>query len=445
MKYHKHAFSYGGLFVLLLVMTACNKVDITFGASASATDPNITYFDNYKVDIATYKPDSFLTSGHQDFALGYHYDSVFGVIKAGAFAQVDLPAVNPLLNVTDAIVFDSLQLLIKPSGAFYGDSARPVKISVFRLNQNIKRDDNTDSYYNTSTFGYDPTPIGQQTVSLYGKSGTAISIRLSDALGAELLSKFKNNDNDISTQDNFISYLKGFYINTDSVVTNSIAYFKGGTDSLLIQLNYHQNGVTPEAKTLIFNYDQAKQFSNIGFRYTNSRFAAFTNNKTQLIPSASSGNQSFLNSNLGSEIKVSFPTLLNLKELHPYIKVVKAELVIKPDIKSSTFPYQLPSALNIHSTDDTNIYLYGLYETGLSTQTLQTGNLVTDFLYGENTYYSYDITSFINNKIAEGASSTSALLLHNSLSNQEDGLQRLILNDQNNNRPIQLKLYVLGL
>lgn len=211
----------------------------------------------------------------------------------------------------------------------------------------------------------------------------------------------------------------------------------------MLRLNYHQNGVTPEAKTIDFKYNTTKQFSNITFRHTNSNFSAFINKKEQLVPSTASGNQSFLNSNLSAAIKISFPTLLSLKELHPYVKVVKAILVIRPDAASYTYPYTLPATLELYATDATNGLLSGILDANNSS--LQTGNLVTDYLYNENTYYSFDITSFINTKMSEGQSSTSALLLHTSLANADGGLQRLIVNDQNNNRPIELKLYVLGL
>lgn len=207
MKYLKACCGWYSL-LLLLLLSSCDKVDITFGATASAGDPNITYFDNYKTDIATYKLDSFITSNHKVFSAGYHIDPVFGVVKAGAFAQIDLPSTNPLLNVTETIVYDSLQLLIKPSGAFYGDSAKPVKFAVYRLTENIKKDDGTDNYYNTSSFGYNPTAIGQQTVNLYGKSGSIVSIKLADALGQELLAKFKSNDFDINTRKTLSTILK---------------------------------------------------------------------------------------------------------------------------------------------------------------------------------------------------------------------------------------------
>ena len=76
---------------------------------------------------------------------------------------------------------------------------------------------------------------------------------------------------------------------------------------------------------------------------------------------------------------------------------------------------------------------------------MQTGNLVVDYIYGEGTQYTYDITSFINAKISEGEFSKSALLLSSTLSNYDAGIQRLIINNQKGSRPIQLQLFVLGL
>ncbi len=430
--------------ILAVLISSCEKVNVEFGESSLEADPNITFLDNYKVDIATFKLDSFVTSSNQVLSLGYHYDPVFGVAKAGSYVQLKLPASNPLLNQTLAVTFDSLELILKPSGEFYGDSARPFKINVYRLSQNIANSSGIESFYNTTSFAYDPATIGQQTVSLYGRSGTAVHIRLSDILGQELLTKFKNNHDDISTEERFINYFKGMYMNTDSVITNSLAYFSAPADSMLIRLNYHDNGLFPEKKHIDFNYTSTKQFNNLNFRHTNPNFAAFVNKKAQLISSIASGNQSYLNSNLGAYIKISFPTILNLKELHPYIRIVKAELVIKPDVKSYTYPYQLPETLNLSTTDENNYPLLAFFESDNSTR--QTGKLFVDRLFGENTNYSYDITGYINTLVAEGQFSKSAILLSTSVSGYDTGLQRLILNDQNSNKTsVQLKLYVLGL
>jgi Domain of unknown function (DUF4270) len=267
MTYCKKISQYFYLWALLLLMASCDKVDITFGTTSSEDDPNITFFDNYETSIATYKTDSFITSLHEVLSLGYHRDAVFGVVKAGSYVQVNLPATNPVANKT--VVFDSLELLIKPSGEFYGDSTKPIKINVYRLTQNIKDAVNGDVYYNSSSFAYDPVNIGEQMVNLNNKSGTTVRIRLWDALGQELLTKFKTSDDDISSAEKFIDYFKGLYISTDSTVTNLLAYFSAPADSPLLRLTYHEAGLFPEKKQLDFSYTSAKQFNNISFRVIN--------------------------------------------------------------------------------------------------------------------------------------------------------------------------------
>lgn len=425
-----------------ILFSSCDKVDIEFASADTASDPNITYYDNFPVDIATYKPDSFITSGHNIIVAGYHSDTALGVMNASSFVQLDLPSANPVLNVNAA--YDSLELLLRPSGQFYGDSTQPVTFKIFQLAKNINTDAG-DTYYNTSSFAYLPAPIAQKTVLLNAKTSAVIRIKLSDITGQDIFDKFKTGDNAVASSEKFIDYFKGLYITTDSLQTNTVAYFTALADSAVLQLHYHENGLFAEKKQLDFKYTTAKQFNKIGFRFTKAGFTALNTSTAKLLNSTETGNQAALNTACYSTIKISFSGLLTLKEQHPYIKVVKALLVIRPDIKSYTFPYQLPQTLYLHRTDNTNSTGLGIYEESGTTAALQTGNLQVDYVYGENTQYSYDITSFINDKIAEGAFSQSALLLRSSLENADAGLQRLFINNQKNSRSIQLKLYVLGL
>ncbi len=442
MSHRKHSNLFFSLFFLILLFASCEKVNINFGETVSETDPNITYIDSYKAEIATFKTDSFLTSSHSVFCLGYHADPDFGVMRATAFAQINLPTSNTVSN-TNAI-FDSLELIIKPTGEFYGDSNVTMKLSVHRLTETILNTEKGDYFYNTSSFLYDPVPIGERAINLYGRSGTSVSVKLSDQLGREWLEKLKTNATEVSSYEAFLEYFKGICITSDSVQTSSLAYFTPVSDSMLIRLTYHEPGLDPAKKYLSFSYAAARQFNQISFRPGNANFSAFISNKTQLIASTASGNKAYINTAAGTMIKISFPDLLTLKERHPYVKVLKAVLLVKPDNHSSVFPYLLPAELNLYTTDENNAPINGIYD-GNTVPALQTGSLYIDALYGENTSYSYDITSFINSKLAEGQFSKSALLLSPSVSSLDAGLQRLIANNETAGNSVQLKLYVLGL
>ena len=142
-------------------------------------------------------------------------------------------------------------------------------------------------------------------------------------------------------------------------------------------------------------------------------------------------------------VKINIPDLLSLKELHPFVQVLKAELILRPAPGTYSYPYQLPPALSLYSTDESNALTAQL--TDASGQSTLTGDLVIDLLYGEQTFYSFDITSFIKSVISEGQFSKSALMLTASSGTSETSLERLVINDQTLAKGIQLKLHVLGL
>jgi len=423
------------------ILSSCDKVNVTLD-DGETVDPNITYFANYKTEIATYKPDSFLTSSHKIFCVGTHTDPVFGKITASSYAQIALPLSNKVLS--QDVLFDSLELIIKSTGSFYGDSTLPFRIQAYQLTENIINTVSSNTFYNTTAFLYNPVPIGAQTFNLNGRTGEVMHMRLSASIGNDLLNKFKGGDDAISTEENFINYFKGIMIAPDNSVTNTVGFFNAATDTALLRLHYHKNVVYSDPGYMDMNFTTEKQFNHISFDHSSSLLAGiFLQNTHQLLSSTDTYRQSFLNNNLGSSIKISFPTLLDLKELHPYIKVIKAELLIKPDTKTLRVPYELPKTLYLYTTDATNSILGFVADP--VTGGIQSGSLVVDHLYAENTSYYFDVTSFINAKITEGSFSTSALLLSGSYSSEDAGMQRLIINDQGSSNGIQLKLYLLGL
>ncbi len=430
------------LFATLLLLTGCTKTDVRFADNSSANDPNIIYYENYPVDIATYKIDSFITSGHNALTIGYHNDASFGSIHASGYAEISFPAENPLKN--QDVIFDSLVILLKPQGDYYGDTTVPVHFIVNKLSENIKNTDEENiNFYNTRTFATDPVPAGEKNVLVRPGKDTSICIRLSDTFGQELFQKFKTNATDIQNETSFLKYLKGLRISVDTATTNTLYYFTVAADSLVMQLHYRQNATFYQEKTFDFKINTQKQCNFIRFNHLNTALSVFTPYKKQLKESKLTANMAYLNSNLGSTIKISFPSLFSLKELYPYVQIMKAELLIKPSSGTYSYPYQLPPELNLYVTDDGNSPISVL--TDVTGQTALTGDLSIDKLYGVNTKYTYDITTYIKALIAEGIFSNSALLLVSPSGTTESTLDRLVVNDQVLGNGIQLKLYVLGL
>lgn len=430
------------LLVMVCLLSSCIKEPIAIIDNEDGNDPNISYFDNYKVDIATYKLDSFITSANTTFSIGRHRDPYFGVLSAGAYAQINLPADNPVRN--KSVTFDSLVVILRPGGDYYGDTLLPFTIRAHRLLQNIENEEAANLYfYNSRKVIYDQSVIGNLTTSIRPRRNADIRLRLPDALGQEWLLKLKNNNTDIQSNENFINYFKGLYFGTDTLTVNSIYYFKPHNDKNIIRLYYHVNGAFVQEQFLDFTVSNTQQFNHLAYSHAGTNLSGFTPFKKQLRKSSQTGKQAYLNSNMGSYIKVNFPDILQLKELHPYVKVMKAELVVTPTPGTYRYPYRLPEIVYLYTTDDGNALNSVIIDP--FTQAPLTGNLVVDRLYGEKTRYTYDITGFINTLVAEGRFSKLALMLAPSTESLSTQLQRLIINDQNLNYGIQLKLYLLGL
>jgi len=427
--------------VLCLPFFSCDKVDVTFADSANENDPNVSYHEDYKVNIETLKADSFVTSGHNVFMVGTHTNTSFGKISANSYAEIQFPSDNSLKSKN--VVFDSLELTLTPNGNYYGDTTAPFKLSVYQLAEKIENEDESNtSFYYPRTFAYNPVAIGQTITTIQPNRKKEITIRLSDAIGQEWLTKLKNNTTEIQSQEAFTDYFKGICIATDSVFNKTLYYFASPDTSTIIRLHYKEKGATVVEKELAFKYVAAKQFNNIRYNFTGTPFASFSSFKKQVKGSDVMANKAYINNNIPCYTKITFPNLLSLKELYPFIKIIRAELEIKPSPGTYNYPYTLPSALQIYvSNSDNNFDGYVMDVSGST----QNGNLAFDNLYGENTRYTFDVTNFVTTVLNEGRFSTKAIFVGARSQLNDDETSRLIINDQQGQNGIKLKLYVLGL
>ena len=201
------------------------------------------------------------------------------------------------------------------------------------------------------------------------------------------MDKFQSDEDSVQSNDDFVKYLPGIYIESDISVTKNIFYFNLAHDSSIMRLHYHLNKTFAEEKYLDFPINIAHHFNHITRNNTGTLLSVFTPHKKQLINSSSTGNKAYLHNNMGCYIKINFPTILSIKELHPYIKVLGAQLVITPSPGAYKYPYQLPAVLNLYVTNEYNT----LNSVISDLQSAVTGNLYIDELYCENTAYTYDI------------------------------------------------------
>ena len=220
----------------------------------------------------------------------------------------------------------------------------------------------------------------------------------------------------------------------------------GFHDSLIMRLHYHETDVFTENKFLDFTFynNDNKQFNQVKTDRTGTPVSVFNSTNKEVV-STSTGNSAYIQTLTGFMAKIKFPTLRSLLLRPDYLKILKAELVIKPVKNSYNAITPLPPKLSAVTTDQSNTLGTPLSSTASGSAITQTGNLIIDPLYNENTSYTYDITSYLQQQILISSANQNGLLLVPPVPASISSLNRVIIGDQKNTQgSIQLKVYYVS-
>jgi hypothetical protein len=389
------------LLVGAVAAVGCTKADINYGSQfAGNTYTNLVMVDSLTIETSTVLVDSFVTSGSGAAVLGSYKDAKFGQINAESYFQLQEP------SFTDKYVsYDSLELVLKPNSTWYGDTTQPLQLSAYRLDANILNGTNTN-FYNNEQIAHEATALGSKSFIYYPHNTDTIAIRLDDNLGRELFNKLLNNDANVATTDAFLDYFKGICIAAKQ--TNAFVF--GCKDSIEMRLHYTEtSSAVPQSKIALFSlYNNAKQFNHISIDRSGTALEGL-DSKTKYLSSTATGNQAFMQYITGTMVKIRIPYIRSLLQLPDFVKITKASLFVKPVVGTYEGYYSLPDSLQLSETDKNNQLSYtDLTYSGGSTQY---GEFNRDYLYEENTGYTYDLSTYLTQQLAITENNENGLLI----------------------------------
>jgi hypothetical protein len=273
----------------------------------------------------------------------------------------------------------------------------------------------------TTTYNVRPATLDTIAITLNG-----------DSTGRDLFEKFTSGAVEIQNNTDFLNYFKGLAISGNS--SNSMV--GAFNDTVQMRLYYH----APDGSNytyLSFSFiNPLNEFNNISVNRTGTAIAALSSTN-RVLPSSATGNAGYDQYITGSMVKITFPYLQNLLVLKNFVRIVKAQLLVKP-VKNTFAPlYLLPPQLTLAQTDITNFI-------GNDIPGAQTGNLFYDYLNGTGTGYSYDVTGYLQNQITipdlNNVYGFGLLLLP---PNQTDILNRIVVGDirQTQNYATEVQIY----
>jgi Domain of unknown function (DUF4270) len=426
-------------------MSSCEKTPIQFGQSyVDNSFSNIVLVDTFSTQLSTVFYDSIPTTGSGTILAGNYDDPVFGKISASSFFELSPPANSQTIAAN--AVFDSLKLILIPNKSYYGDTTIPLQLSVYQIRNQIIFPLYQSQFYNTTDFPVNQDPLGSVNTLYYPNITDTLFIRLADTTGQSLFNMIVNNDYIIQSTNYFLPYFSGLKITpTGNNNMNAIFGFK---DSTTMRLYYHYTDAFVENKFIDFKFYNVDntQFNQVRDDRTGTPVAGFNSNNPTLtseVPSSVTGNTVFLQYLTGFVPKIRFPSIRDLLLRIDYAQILKAQLVISPVLNSFSPTMDLPPSLLAYTTDQNDLFQSPLLSP--SGTGYQSGNLVEDYLYNQNTTYTYDVTSYLQQQIAIGYYNQNGLLLSPLSPGNISSFNRAVFGDMYNPKgSIQLKLYYVS-
>ena len=202
-------FALGGL-MLCLGLFSCYDENGTYGSDLVDSAFRNVRIDTSTVVVTSVLIDSLETSGKNVALVGRYKHSLWGVVSSHSFIAYERPSYGT--DPDETVVLDSLVLSLAFDGRFVGDTTLQQTLSIYQLTEKIVLNDN-GYLYNNSSVSYAPEALAVCSFKPKPKGGEKLEVRLPDALGQDLLSRFHAQDQAVS-EERFEDYFKGVAIRT---------------------------------------------------------------------------------------------------------------------------------------------------------------------------------------------------------------------------------------
>lgn len=424
----------GSILLMLLLLCfsySCYDTNNNFGDSLVDTSFRNVVVDTNTVVVTTSKIDSLETSGKSTILLGKYTHSLWGKLISRSYIPYNRPTYST--DGEETVVLDSLVLILSHKGYFAGDTTQSNQFNIHLLTEKIVLNDN-GYLYNNSSFAYDPDPIGQYSYKPEPGDTTRFEIRLSDKLGEELLARFHTRDPSVTESEWFEEYFKGIVIIPEEEMCESIIAYSVGDTLGALALRYH----------LVDDWETEKEL--LITPYTNTQFNNIRQDcaDTILDPSQSEmssnelQNRGFLMGGAGWLTILEFPHLNNLLHEGERVDIHTAYLKIYPDPGSYGGYNALPDSIYLYITDENNVVTDAV--TDYLGEQVQSGVLVEDDVFRENTYYYFDVSTFMQQELGAIGMYKHKLQLVFDATTYTETVKNMTFFDQEGELPIVLQL-----
>ena len=382
----------------------CSDDYTELGNRWTEVNSRLIVIDTCTVDLSTSILDSIVTSAGNVIYAGFRESVYWG--KTGlstylTFKTTEDFSESSTPEYSREYLFDSLTLYLTPNGTFCGDTLKSMTLSVSRLTEEVELNDESELYAH-SEFGHEDTPLSSLTFMPKPLRGRPVELRLDDGLGEELLDKVISSDAEVEDDDSFKEWFKGLVVEAEET-SGSIVGFSSSDSLSMMKLYYrYRDYAEPVSDTLTFKIDTTVMFTHVSSDLSGTEMEGIRD-EPEGMDSDDTGDMVFVSGILGIYTRIGFPYLNDLRSISSHCKAASATLTVWPlegSYCKSDYSF-MPESLNLYVSDENNISTGGAIY-GSDGETLQTGSLTYDeMMFPESTYYTYDITDFINEQFGK--------------------------------------------
>lgn len=389
--------------------------------------------DTSTVTVTALLIDSLETSGKSLVMLGEYTHPVWGKISSSSYVAYNCPSYTT--DIDAQVVLDSLVLSFNYGGYYVGDTLPAQRINIHKLTEKVRLNDN-GYLYNTSSFAYETEPLATSTFIPRPQSGEKLLVRLLDEMGQDFLTRFHKRDIQVSS-DYFEDYFKGLVVIPEVTGNQSLLSFQVADSSATLVLHYHIIDEKENEQVLTFTPNTTTQFNHIDHDRTGTIMEPFPAGQKE-IPSALLDNRGVLFGGLGWYTRLEFPFINNILMQGEQVAIESALLKIYPEPGTFSGTNALPDSIYLYIADENNVVTDAV--TDYLGTAVQSGTLVKDDTYDENTYYYFDITDFMQQELGAFGMYKHNLQLVFNEDTYTTSFRNLTFSDQQGRSPIVLQL-----
>ena len=367
-------------FIGIILLSSCKKEFTNVGDGLESGSLSQHQTDTFTLQTYTEVVDSLKTDETAVSLLGSYVDPTFGKVDCGIVTQVRMSSVAPEFGPTATLVMDSVVLALKYTSINFYANIEPIKVEVYRLNEDIDRENGTYYAFNTPvTTGPNLVLLGSEVITpdivkeqIVGTDTLSahLRIKLDPSFGDDMVAG--KDAGNFASDESFATFFKGLVIKVDGsslgIGQGCVLYFSLEHSLSNLTMYFHDSGDNI-AKTFTFNINAKCA------RYNDIKFDRTGTHVEQVLLDPTKGSEAFYMQGSSLRAAVKIPHLMNfnydsLGNWDP--KIINKAVLILPIQDFTNDPFDPSASLFIAKIVDDNVSSFTLDYVGSSQSNLST-------------------------------------------------------------------------